>query len=63
MKHEEIAKELLDSYKEILKENLIDEKNLESIAVQCSVIAASRLIKATRSKLWYDVRHELLKIK
>jgi len=63
MIHQEIAKELVDTYKELLKDNVIEEKKLQTIAAECSIIAANELISTTRSKLWYNVRHELLKIK
>jgi hypothetical protein len=32
-------------------------------AKQCALIAVDELIKVTRAKFWYDVKHELLKIK
>lgn len=63
MIHQEIAKELVDTYKELLKDNVIEEKNLQTLAAECSIIATNELISTTRSKLWYNVRHELLKIK
>ena len=63
MIHQEIAKELVDTYKELLKDNVIEEKKLQTLAAECSIIATNELISTTRSKLWYNVRHELLKIK
>ena len=63
MIHQEIAKELVDSYTELLKDNIIEGKKLQTLAAECSIIAANELISTTRAKLWYNVRHELLKIK
>lgn len=63
MIHQEIAKELVDTYKELLKNNVIEEKKLQSLAAECGIITTNQLINTTRAKLWYNVRHELLKIK
>lgn len=63
MIHQEIAKELVDTYKELLKDNVIEEKKLQNLAAECGIIATNQLISTTRAKLWYNVRHELLKIK
>ena len=63
MIHQEIAKKLVNTYKELLKDNVIEEKKLQTLAIECSIIATNELINTTRAKLWYNVRHELLKIK
>jgi hypothetical protein len=63
MIHQEIAKELVDSYTELLKNNIIEGEKLQTLAAECSIITANELISTTRAKLWYNVRHELLKIK
>jgi len=63
MIHQEIAKELVNTYTELLKDNIIEGKKLETLAAKCSIITANELISTTRAKLWYNVRHELLKIK
>jgi hypothetical protein len=63
MIHQEIAKELVNSYTELLKDNIIEGEKLQTLAAECSIITANKLISTTRAKLWYNVRHELLKIK
>ncbi len=63
MIYQEIAKELVNTYKELLKDNIIEGEKLQTLAAKCSIITANELISTTRAKLWYNVRHELLKIK
>jgi hypothetical protein len=63
MIHQEIAKELVNSYTKLLKDNIIEGEKLQTLAAKCSIITANELISTTRAKLWYNVRHELLKIK
>lgn len=63
MIYQEIAKELVNTYTELLKDNIIEGEKLQTLAAKCSIITANELISTTRAKLWYNVRHELLKIK
>jgi len=63
MIHQEIAKKLVNSYTKLLKDNIIEGEKLQTLAAKCSIITANELISTTRAKLWYNVRHELLKIK
>jgi len=59
----EKAKELVLKFAMYLRANLMYDEEANEDAKQCALIAVDELIKVTRAKFWYDVKHELLKIK
>ena len=59
------AEELYSNYLGLLIKNsntYIDNGITEEQAKQCALIAVNELIEETRTKYWYDVKHEIEKL-
>ena len=58
------AKELLYDYLNITKRSLNDDGFFYDIdlAKQCALVTVEELIKEVRSRYWYDVKQEILKL-
>ena len=58
------AKELLYDYLNITKRSLNDDGFFYDIdlAKQCALVTVEELIKEARSRYWYDVKQEILKL-
>jgi len=67
MTPQEKAKDLLDKFREFAdgtdsETDRYSPKVEKEKAKQCALIAINELIKETRTKYWYDVKHELEKL-
>ena len=53
---------------ELVNKFLIETENrtycglYRTVAIKCALIAVDELIKETRTKYWYDVKHEIEKL-
>ena len=57
------AQQLVDSFYVSCPIKDITKKELMEVAITCAVITADELISVSRSKYWYDVKDEILKLK